>query len=418
MSTRFATFALAVSTFALLAAAPAAALETHVLENVRTKTRDGDGEIFFKRIEIVDTNLTRDEVDKILSPSTDAKEVGDIVGRMQARRLSIPEAVVTRTGERQGTITLRDHVVENLDNARFDRLSLGGMDGRFKDDEGGEGSLSSGKLVIEDADFSSLVAASKSGDASEGVAKIGGFNWSGFKLTAPDKDTPATAVGGNVYTIAIGSVTARTDYDGLVPLKTSAQISGVSFIPPRASRAGQTLANFGYEKIELGAKIAGSYDPSSQTLTLTDYTISGVDAGALGLAATLGDIDSGAFAGEKEERLAALLRGSVDSLRIHYVDQGLFEKALAYYAATAKKNVSAVRSEWSTMVTGVLPMLLAGDPAGLKLAEALGAFIRDPKNLTISLKSKGEPIPFMDLMQLADPAGFLSRVDVTATANR
>jgi hypothetical protein len=70
------------------------------------------------------------------------------------------------------------------------------------------------------------------------------------------------------------------------------------------------------------------------------------------------------------------------------------------------------------LVTGLLPMLMGGDPASLKIAESLGAFVRDPKSLSVSLKAKGAPVRFLDAPTLADPSAFLAKVDVAVTANK
>lgn len=70
------------------------------------------------------------------------------------------------------------------------------------------------------------------------------------------------------------------------------------------------------------------------------------------------------------------------------------------------------------MIVGMLPMLMGGDPAALKLSEALSAFVTQPKSLSISLKGKKGPINFTDLSKLADPSALLSQVEITAVANR
>ena len=67
---------------------------------------------------------------------------------------------------------------------------------------------------------------------------------------------------------------------------------------------------------------------------------------------------------------------------------------------------------------GLLPMLMGGDPASLKIAESLGAFVREPKSLTVSLKAKGAPVRFSDAPALADPSSFLDRVELNVSANR
>ncbi|HEY8578811.1 MAG TPA: hypothetical protein VIL72_02925, partial [Beijerinckiaceae bacterium] len=279
MSLRQAALAAAVSFVALHAGASAAsALESFTLENVRAPLEKGEGELVFKRVEIVDTNLTRAEIDRLFAAQVDAKERGDILARMQAKRVAIPEVVMTKTGPEKGSMTLRDYVVENLDGAKFSRLAVGGLDGSFTSKEGGQGEIASGPLVVEDADFTGLVRAAKAGDVSDGTMKVGGLAWSGFRMSVPDSDVSAKAAGGNLHTVRVDSVESRTSYDGDAPTKAAAKISGVVFQPAPSSEAARALKGFGFEKVDMGLTFAGDYDPAAKTFTLTDYTLSGVDA--------------------------------------------------------------------------------------------------------------------------------------------
>jgi hypothetical protein len=70
----------------------------------------------------------------------------------------------------------------------------------------------------------------------------------------------------------------------------------------------------------------------------------------------------------------------------------------------------------STTVTQLTPIFMGGDPASLQVAGALGAFIRDPKSLTVGIRAKGAPIPFASMMG-GNPMGLLQLVAITASAN-
>lgn len=418
MSPRHALVA-SLSFIALCAAAPqAGALESFVLENVRAPMEDGDGDVSFRRVEIVDTNLTRAEIDKLFATATESRERGEIAAKMQAKRIAIPEIVVTRKGKEGGTLTVNDYVVENLQEGRFSRFGIAGAAGRFTSKDGGEGTIASGPMLLQDADLSGFIAAAKRGDVTEGVMKVGAASWKGFRLTVPDKDVPANAPGGATHTIRMDNLESRTSYDGFTPLKTAASVSGIVFQPAPASEPAQAMKRFGYDKVDLGITFAGAYDPAAKTFAMTDYTINGVDAGALAFLGQFGNVAPGVFTAAKMERLNAVLEGTLDTLTLNYADKGLFEKALAYYAASTKKKPDAVRAEWAMMVTGMLPMLMGGDPAALKLAEALGNFVRSPKNLSITVKSKGPGVSFNEMARFREPGDFLSKFDLTVTANR
>ena len=68
------------------------------------------------------------------------------------------------------------------------------------------------------------------------------------------------------------------------------------------------------------------------------------------------------------------------------------------------------------MVTQFTPMLLGGDPASLQVAAALGAFIRDPKSLSVKVSGKDGPLKLTDL-DFDQPMSILQELDITAAAN-
>ena len=85
-------------------------------------------------------------------------------------------------------------------------------------------------------------------------------------------------------------------------------------------------------------------------------------------------------------------------------------------AAEQGKNPEQLKKEAGAMVTQFTPMLLGGDPASLQVAAALGAFIREPKSLSVKVKGKEGPLKFTDL-DFDQPMTILQQVDITAAAN-
>jgi len=393
------------------------AQESFVFENVRTKSDDGTVEFSAPRIEVQGANVTRAQMERIAGASATEAERFDFLMTLRARRISIPEMTVQNLEDQKSRIVVRGSVAENVDAGRFDRMALGGFEGIFAGEGMGDGALKSGPIVLEGGDFSKLLAAAKAGAPENGTAKLKLFTWSGFEATVPDTDLPPTAVGGNLYRVAIGSVRAATDYAGDLPTKATASFDGIVFTAPPGSEAGRSLAGFGYEKLELGMTFDGVYDPAARTFQLNDYSLRGANAGSLAMSGAFGALAPEAFVGEGEKRASALMGSNVTSLTVRYVDSGLAQKAMAFYAATQGKNVTAVRREL-TMMTGALPILMGGDPASLRLAQAFGAFILDPKSLTVSLKGKKGPITWADIANMGDPSTFFSRVELTATANQ
>ncbi|WP_293810413.1 hypothetical protein [uncultured Bosea sp.] len=120
-------------------------------------------------------------------------------------------------------------------DGKVGHAELAGIDGAGKTDEGGPVTIKSGPVVLDGADLSSLLT------ANPGGLRFSRFSWTNVAITAPDKDTPATAAGGNLYTINLGALTAGATFDGSIPLKGAMSIKGLSVQPPTAAVAGQQL---------------------------------------------------------------------------------------------------------------------------------------------------------------------------------
>ncbi|MFN3890691.1 MAG: hypothetical protein ACK4MV_09865 [Beijerinckiaceae bacterium] len=403
---------------ALTSAAVAQVLQSYVVENVKTQSSDKSADVAIARIEVVGANVTRADLERLLTPDLPAETRGEIMMNLQAQRIFVPEVVITRTGDEKGRFVLRDYLVVNLDRARFDRISLGSISGTMTTKEKSEGTFNSGQITLEGGDFSKVAAAAKAGNATDGVAKLRLFSWSGFELAVTDAKVPATAAGGNTYRFGLKSANAKTDYAGDVPTRATANFNGMFFYAPPASDVGQSLAKFGYDRMEFGINFDGAYNPANKSFALTDYSISGLNAGTIALAGAFANIDASTFTANLEGRVASLMKGNIADVNLRYVDAGLFDKALVFYAASQGKDPSSVRKEWAMMIVGMLPMLMGGDPAALKISEALSAFVTQPKSLTISLKGKNGPVNMSDLGKLMDPASLLSQVAITAIANR
>ena len=404
---------------ALTPAALAQALQNYVLENVTTKSKDGLSDIMIPRIEMTGTNVSRADLERLMTPDMTPEARAEIMSNMQAQRMFVPQVNITRTGKESGRFMLRDYLVVNLDRARFDRISLGGIQGTMSGKDKQEGTFSAGQITLEGGDFTKVVAAAKAGNAADGVAKLRLFNWSGFELAVPDDKTPASAPGGNMFRFGMKSATAKTDYSGDLPTKAVASFDGMFFVAPPSSQAGAMISSFGYNRLEFGLNFDGSYNPSNRTFGLTNYSLTGLNAGSLALSGGFTELDGSAFTGTMMGRLGSLMKSKISAFNLRYVDAGLFDKSLAFYAKTQGKDPVSVRKEWSMMIVGMLPMVMGGDPAALKLSEALSAFVSQPKSLNISLKGKNGPVAISDLATLSkNPMALLSMVEITAVANK
>lgn len=370
----------------------------------------------FKRIDLTGANLSRDEATKLFSGAASPDETAALLAKLEARRISIPEVVVAKAGG--GSTTFRDFVAEGVSGGKVARATLSGFDGVIPMENGaGDATLKGFALTIDGLDLQRLFAALKAGkNIEDGGAKLARLAWNGFELTFPDKDTPASAPGGNLIKIKLASMSGDQTYDGDVPLKGSGAINGLVVELPKASEVGAALAAQGYDKIETSLRFNGAYDPARRAYSLDDFTIDAAQVGSIGLRGQFSSVDKTAFLGGKEERLSALLKADVGSLDIRVVNGGAFEKVVAYFAQSEKKTPEAIKAGWAAFVGQAGPVLLPGEPAAAKVGDALAKFIAYPKSLTIAAKGKAGPVKISDLAAIDNPSAALAKIDVDAFA--
>lgn len=393
---------------------PAAAADAAIsLENVSLKA-GSKATYNFKRIDLTSANISRDEASKLFSGAASADETAAILAKLKAQRISIPETVVSSTDG--GSVTFRDFVAEGVSEGKVARTTLAGFDGVIPmEDAAGNANLKGFALTIDGLDLQRLFSALKAGkNIEDGGGKFARLSWNGFEMSFPDKDTPASAPGGNLVKIKLASLSGDQTYDGDVPLKGAGAINGLTVELPKASQAGAALAAQGYDKIETSLRFSGAYDPARRAYSLDDFTLDAANIASIGLRGQFSGVDKTVFLGTKDEKVSALLKADVGSVDIRVVNAGAFEKAVAFLALSEKKSPEALKAEWAAFVTQAGPLLLPGEPAAAKVGAALAKFIAYPKSLTIAAKGKAGPVKIADLAAIDNPAAALAKVDVDA----
>ena len=377
------------------------------------KIGNGDDGIELKGVAFTDTNLSRDEIDALLAIDTPADRRTALGARLKASSASVVEIIMGSPATAQLTFTgLR---AENVDQGKIRRLTLaGGQAGPIID--GKPGTFHAGALTIDEIDVSSVLASLIKGSLLSAKPTVARLSWNGFEASFPDNDTPATAPGGNVINLRLGAFDAQTLFEGGTPTKSTSAIRNLVVEFPKASETGKTLARAGYDRMDLSMTTAIAFNPAKKSLMLDDFTISGVGMGSVGLRAEFGNIDPAMLNGDPMAALAALMTIELASTELSLTNDGLIDKALVMAAAEQGKKPEQLKKEAGAMVTQFTPMLLGGDPASLQVAAALGAFIREPKSLSVKVKGKEGPLKFTDL-DFDQPMTILQQVDITAAAN-
>ncbi|MDB5593630.1 MAG: hypothetical protein JWM36_591 [Hyphomicrobiales bacterium] len=384
---------------------PASALDT-VLENVTVKD-SSTAVLLLGRVEVTGANLTQEELTKLFAEGTPGDERRALAAKLKADKLAIPSAVLTNKGSK---ITISKIFATNIANGKVEHAGLSGIDGANTDDTGGVGTIKSGPIVLDGSNLSSLLG------APSGTLSFTHLGLEDLAITSPDKDTPATAVGGNMFNVKVGTLSVDSQFDGNVLLKSAIGLKKLSIQAPPSSQTGQQFAAAGYDKLDLGLDYASTYDPATRVLSLEGLTISGAGAGSLQLKARLGGIDKSLMSGAAMDNLASLMTGNVVSADVGYVDSGLVEKSVGYFATQQQKSPAALRAETAAMARQLIPMLLGGAPNALSIAETVAAFVTAPTTLTVAMKPKTGSVGFLELMQIDSPSSFLEKIDVDVRA--
>ena len=408
---------LALLTIVLFLSGPAMAQNSFVIDTVTSRSDAAKGLVNVSGVEVVNTNLSREEVMKLLAADTPQDEIVSIALKMTADVLKIGGTSIFGETVR---VMSGPFTAAGLDKGRFGKVNLSGFSVVFSDrDAAASGNLTGRSLELKSGNITSFIKALQSGHFESASFQIGEIKWDGFDAAFTDTETPADAPGGNQVKLHLRSLSAATDYVGDMPVSSKGELAGLLFDPAPASELGRGLRSFGYERIEVGMSGAGRYDPTSQRLVLQDYTISSPQAGRLSLAGEVSGMDAGAISsGDATRRGMALLGASVEGLKVGFVNDGLVEKSFAFAAARQGRSPAALRAEGSAMAGQLLPLFLAGDPQSLPLAQAVQAFLSDPKNVTLTMKARGAPVPLARLGSIRDPMTFLALVNVTLVANQ
>ncbi len=95
------------------------------IENFTAKAQDGAA-FAIARAEFDNTNLSKDEIVKMLTPDTPVADERALVQKLKADKITIPAIdIVAKDGTK---IHLRDFVADAIDAGKAERLEIGGLD--------------------------------------------------------------------------------------------------------------------------------------------------------------------------------------------------------------------------------------------------------------------------------------------------
>jgi hypothetical protein len=396
---------------AALACLPAAARADIVsIAEARIAGAEG-GATVFKNIAIEDGNLSQAEAASLFNGTLSREDLGALLGRMQAKKVTIPEADITAAnGDR---FTVHDIVADTIAQGGVQALSLASIDGVLPDDSG-DSNLRAGAVRIEKISMPGLAAALRAGDPGLAAFRFGRLTWDGGDLSVVDKGTPAGAPGGNRIALHFGPATVDQSFDpDGAPLAGSASLTGISLKLPPQSKGGASLAAFGFPELTGEFHYTGAYDPGAKIYQLKTYGIDVKNVGRLAFSGQFSGVAKTSFIGEKEAREKSLRESFLDWFQIDLTNAGLFEKVVAFASLSERKTPDAVKTEWRAILSQ-LPLLFSAAPAVTATAQAVDRFIANPTTLTLRVKGKDSPLKLDEFTHIDDPTAFLNRLDVTS----
>ena len=377
--------------------------------------RIGDGEesVELKGLAFNGANLSGEEIRALLAADTPGDQRTALAARLKAASASIAEIIIGAPSK--GPVTFNGLRAESIDQGKIRRLTLAGGQGG-PTINGETASFRAGALTIDEIDLSSVLTALIKGSLLAAKPTVARLSWNGFEASFPDKDTPATAPGGNIVNIRLAAFDGQSMFEGGMPTKSAMAIRNLVVELPKGSDAAKKLAEAGYERLDMSLTSSVAFNPAKKTLMIDDLTFSGVGMGSVGLRAEFANIDPDLLTGDPMAALAALMTVEFASTELRIINDGLIDKALVMAAKEQGKKPDQLKKEAGAMVTQFTPMLLGGDPASLQVAAALGAFIREPKSLSVTVKAKDGALKFTDL-DFDQPMSILQELDITAAAN-
>lgn len=377
------------------------------LENIVVGKEAGKGGLSIPRIEVKGSTLDQGELKRLFSADIGDDEARTLVGRFKAQSLSIPLA---EAKDEDAAAALKGLVLAGIDGGRIGRFGIDSFEMKGKDDEGGAFDFRTGKFEAEGIDLSFLLDAAAGRELTPRVRSI---VWEKFAGTF----TESGAKGGSVNA-TLAAVSASTDFETYdKPSKGEFKLQNLVLTPEKGSKIGRDLIAFGYERLDMGMRVAGAHDPAQRKASIEDFTVSGEGVGALQFKAALGNVDKGLWSSDRTVQAAALLLADASRVEVNFNNAGLFEKTIAYVAKMQKRKAEDLRKEWAGLAGQLLPALMGGDPSALKLAGEVQKFILEPKSLKIVVTAKGGSLPLAQLASMQQPMELLQKVTIEAQAN-
>ncbi len=172
----------------------------------------------------------------------------------------------------------------------------------------------------------------------------------------------------------------------------------------------------GYDKLTLDVSWDGLRDLAAKTMTIRDFTLSLQDGGDFSVTGIMGNLPEPS---QLNDPNASSKAGAteVHTMTIRYDDKSLAGRVMDMLA----EQQGITRQAYADQIAGALPFLLAAlnNPEFQnEVAGALGAFLKDPRSLTVKLEPTA-PVSGQDIMGIMQsaPQTLPDKLNASITAN-
>ena len=328
-------------------------------------------------------------------------------------------------GDQTITLSIASATMDGFEPGIYPAISLNGFS---LDVEGGDedGTVSVTEAVFKGIDFSEQVAllASVPDDIGEAwfeqnarrlIPSFFGFSVSGVDIDVPDPDSGERIIGG------IGSFDVTlSDYVNAVPTSVSTEAANMRLrIPPGIDDESlQMLIGLGIDELDFGFALELGWNEADETIAVSRLSVEGENLLSIAASGTIANAVADLFSDDLELATATAGGLTVTDIEVDVEDYGGIELFMTLAGAEQGASAAQMRPMLAGVVEGMTMGLLGGTPHATGVAEALGAFLRNGRGVTINVTANDAAgIGLPELMQAErDPTVLLEKVAIDAEA--
>lgn len=251
------------------------------------------------------------------------------------------------------------------------------------------------------------------------IPKLGSVKMADLRIETPNETSrqaakefsPLTALG-----IRLMEITVRAQENG-IPSDLRLAMEGLQAPVSKSDPNHALLAQMGYSAIDTSARIDMTWIRDRSEIAVREIGLDGVDMTGVKISGTIGNATKDLFSGDAGLAQVAAFGATLKALDLKLENLGLMDRYLAMEARKAKKTPDALRREWATMATLILPAILGDSDAAKAITGAVSRFIASPKSLTVNARAQNPAgVGLADVIAAGDPKAVLGKIDVKASA--